>query len=217
MQVDLELVEELLHTEAKLERDKVLAIVNALKKAKQEEDDAKPEPIKPPKFDPMILFIKGPCPEESVALIVEFDREIPHTMVLDKLLTAVREANVNSKKKHVFGKLSEVIESMPRKWLKGTGIKIRHKQPAIIKEVDNEIPGVEQARNEEDDLQEVERTVGDVGEFVSRLETTLVEAGATMVVTRGTGESGAGVSGERRSFERMKRLSADDDLESDQN
>lgn len=150
MKVDLELVEETLSTDSGLERDKVIAIVRKLKQALQEEQDAKPEPTPPVKFEPLILFIKGPCPEESVAFLVEHDLEIPHTQVIDKLLEAVREANLNANKKHIFGTWSEVVESMPRKVLKDTGVKLRYKGPAIIKEVDDEIPGVEQARKDAD-------------------------------------------------------------------
>ncbi len=184
MKIDIEQVEATLSQETELEREAVLKVIRILKQAKEEEDASKPAPIKPPKFEPLLLFIPGPCPEESVAFLVEFDGEIPHPAVLDKLYGAIREANNKAKKKNIFGTLAEVVESMPRKWLKGTGLKLRYKGPVIIQQVENEVPGVEQARNEEDDLNEAEQVLAQTGREMANLQQALEESGASITVTR---------------------------------
>lgn len=137
--IDLELVEELLSTESGLPKERVSSLLNKMRQALKEEEDAKPEPSPPAKFHPYFLFITGPSPEESTGFVVEYEESLPHAEVHQTLLNAVAEANDKSKKKGVFETLGDVIEHLPRKYLKDKKIKLRYKEPAIIKVVDNDL------------------------------------------------------------------------------
>lgn len=148
--IDLETVEELLSTESDLPRDQVKALVLKMQKVLKDEADAKPDPAPAAKFLPYVLFIPGPCPEESVAFLVEYDANMDHHLVYPKLLEAVRDINASAKKKGVFTELADVVEKMSRKGLKQLGLKMRYRAPMLIKQVDNVIEGAEETQNAAD-------------------------------------------------------------------
>lgn len=148
--IDLETVAQLLSTESDLPQDQVKALVHKMQQVLQEEADAKPEPTPAAKFLPYVLFIPGPCPEESVAFLVEYDSNMDHHLVYPKLLEAIRDVNATAKKKGVFTELADVVEKMSRKGLKEKGLKLRYRGPMLIKQVDNVIEGAEDTQNEAD-------------------------------------------------------------------
>lgn len=139
MQVPLDTVKEMI-AKAQLEPTVATAIVQDIEAAVKEAKELKQaEATKAPKYAPLILVVPGQSIEESPAFLVEYDEEMDHNTIHAELMKTANTFNVANKKLPIktFGDLAE---NLSRNLLKGSGIKLRYRAPAIMIAISNEVP-----------------------------------------------------------------------------